>query len=191
MKFSVGRMPNLGLSISDATINIFDATLVGTQNADRVSNTTKAQYTLGGVTLVGTTVTDFSSNTNLIDSWELGASGSLFGFNTVSAFSRNVNTGVNTLLGGGSYTWRDLRLGGTYEKNQSSDDEITDTFNLVASYRFGDQVYKGGLQNVEDGIDMYQLEVAHNFTDSAGAYANTQFLSSGDNRYTVGFKYTF
>jgi len=188
---SFGRMPNLQQNISDSTIDIFaQGTSLRSQNATRNDKTLKLKTEIfEGFNVVGAVVSENGGKT--VDSWELGNSYSLGRVNLVSAYAKNENTGVRTLIGGGTTNFGNVTVGGIYEQDKTTAGITTDTINLVTSLELGDQTVKGGYKNIEDGADTYMAEVSHNFTDSALAYINTNHTTDEDSTYTVGFRYSF
>lgn len=196
VSLSLGRMPNVQDSISEATVGIFaEGSNLKSVNSTRNSNTAKAQMSLfdGDVNLVGTTVVDGSDGKDGVDSWEVGYSHSLFGINLVSAYAKDENTGIRTVLGGATTDIGPVTLGGLYEQDKDSAGETTDSLTAAASIGMYGNTLKGGYQTIESGAKTYMAEVEHSFNDQTSAFVNGKVIDDDvdDKVLTVGFRFTF
>ena len=188
VEFSVGRMPSIERSVADSTVNIFEgAYFEGDGSSGRNGNQAKTKFDWKGVSLVGTA--ESNSGFDNLDSWGAGASYRFKGIGLVGAYAKDDVTGVSTLLGGSTYTLYDVTIGGTLAHVTANSGVTTNTLSYVASYSLGQNVLRGGYQNIEDDTNKYILEVAHNLDDNAAVYVNG--VHSDDNVLTVGFRFSF
>ncbi|MDE0954627.1 MAG: hypothetical protein OR994_08110, partial [Candidatus Poseidoniales archaeon] len=194
-KISLGKMPNLQRNISDGVLDIFaQGTSPTSRHATRNSNTAKVNVRVtDNLNVVSAIVMDGKDGNKKLDSWELGNSYSLGAINIVSAYAKNENTGVRTIIGGATTTFKSVTVGGIYEQDKDTSTSVTtDTINLVAALKLGDQTLKGGFSTVERGDETYLAEVSHDFSTNASAYVGTKHTSGlEDASYTVGFRYSF
>ena len=195
VNLSLGRMQNLQDTISVATVGIFgEGTDLLSKNSTRNSNTAKLSFSLGdNINLAASTVVDGSDGKDGMDSWEVGYSHTLFGINLVSAYAKDENTGIRTMLGGATTDVGPVTVGGIYERDKNSAGTSTDSLTGVASMDVASVTLKGGYQTIEGGADSYLAEVEHSFSSAASAYVNGKHIddTSDDNIVTVGFRYSF
>ena len=188
VELSVGRMPSIERNVADSTVNIFEgAYFEGDASSGRNGNQAKTKFDWKGVSLVGTA--ESNSGFDNLDSWGTGASYRYKGIGLVGAYAKDDVTGVSTLLGGSTYTLYDVTIGGTFARDKTSAGVTTNTLSYVAQYSLGQNVLRGGYQNIEDADNQYILEVAHNLDDNAAVYVNG--VSGEDEVLTVGFRYSF
>ena len=195
VSLSLGRMQNIQDTISEATVGIFaEGTDLKSRNATRNSNSAKLSFSLtDDINLAATTVVDGSAGVDGMDSWEIGYSHTLLGVNLVSAYAKDENTGIRTMLGGATTDVGPVTVGGIYERDKNSAGTSTDSLTGVASMDVGKVTLKGGYQTIEGGADSYLAEVEHSFSSAASAFVNGKHTddTSDTQVYTVGFRYTF
>jgi len=188
VEISVGRMPSIERGVADSTVNIFEgANFEGDGSSGRNGNQFKTKLNMYGVGLVST----FKSNSGFdnLDNWGLGASYKFKGVGLVGAYAQDDVTGVNTFLGGSTYTISGVTIGGTFARDENRAGATTNTLSYVAAYTLGQNVFRGGYQNIQDDTNKYILEVAHNLDDSAAVYVNG--VHDEDNVLTVGVRFSF
>jgi len=187
VELSVGRMPSIERNVADATVNIFEgAYFEGDGSSGRNGNQAKTKLDWKGVSLVGTA--ESNSGFDNLDSWGTGASYKFKGVGLLGAYAKDDVTGVSTILGGSTYTLKGVTVGGTFARDFDAG-VTTDTLSYVASYALGQNVLRGGYQNIEDADNQYILEVAHNLDDNSAVYVNG--ISGEDEVLTVGFRFSF
>lgn len=193
---SLGRMQNIQDSISEATVGIFaEGTDLKSRNAARNSNTAKVSLSLGDdINLAASTVVNGSDGSDGFDSWEVGYSHTIFSrVNLVSAYAKDENTGIRTILGGATTDIGPVSVGGIFEQDKTSAGLATESITGVASIDVGKVTLKGGYQTIADGADSYLAEAEHKFSSAASAFVNGKHIddTSDSQVYTVGFRYSF
>jgi len=184
-----GRFKNLEKSQVSDTVDAFHGTSFTSDNADRVDSAVAVMGEVGVVRVAGAVIAD-NAGEDKMDAYEV-AGGIDVGPAAVTAYySKNKTTDAVTKAIAASGSVGEFNLGATAERSDAG----VDTYTVVGSTSIGgNNTLTGGYETIENGVDTYVVEVAHNFSKNVAAYVNySDNDADNSNSITmVGLNYSF
>jgi len=184
-----GRQINFLDAADDATTDIFEGTSLTADGAARNDSAVRVTAEVGGVTVGGVVISDNSGAEEKTDTYQVMASAAVGPATVIGVYNKDKNADTDTKLVGASAAIADINVAGTYEI--AANDDVTMT--AVAAVSAGNNTFKAGIEDVENGAQTYVLEAVHNFSKSTSAYVNysDNDVAGNDSTTMVGLRMNF
>lgn len=183
-----GRMPNLTKQVIGGTVDAFEGTSFDANGAARADSVVAVSGEFGGVNVGVASVVD-NGGEDKIDSYEATAGVTVAGVNVAGVYTKDKANDTDTKAVVASLDVAGFGLAGGYEVKSNDDVVMT----AIASTTVGANTFRGGISDVENGVQTYIVEAEHAFSKSTKAYVNYSDNDTAGNDPTtmVGLKMTF